>query len=75
MGYISLPSILNAIIDITSYCCVILKMVILHESIKTIQSVFFSVFLKKEENIFSFQKNPKTFFFKKTKKNRWIVFL
>jgi len=30
MGYISLSSDLNAIIGITSYYCVILKMVILH---------------------------------------------
>jgi len=38
MGYISLPSNLNAIIDIKSYYCVILKMVMLHEAIKTIQN-------------------------------------
>jgi len=39
-----LPSNLNAIIGITSYYCVILKIVILHEAIKTIQNrvlVFF----------------------------------
>jgi len=32
-GYISLTSILNAIIGITSYYCVILKMVILHDAV------------------------------------------
>jgi len=36
--YISLPPNLNAIVGITSYYCVILKMVILHDAIKTIQN-------------------------------------
>jgi len=49
MGYISLSSILNAIIGITSYYCVILKMVILHDAIKTIQNGDFVFFLKKEQ--------------------------
>jgi len=58
MGYISLPSDLNAIIGITSYHCVILKMVILHDAIKTIQNrVFVFFFLKKEQKAISFQKN------------------
>jgi len=46
-GYISLLSILNAITG-TSYC-VILKMVILHDAIKTIQNVIFVFFVKKEQ--------------------------
>jgi len=40
-------SILNAIIGITSYYCVILKMVVLHDAIKTIQNGVFMFFLKK----------------------------
>jgi len=66
MGYIALPSILNAIIGITSYC-VILKIVILHDGIKTIQNGVFLFSLKKEQNLVSFQKTKKnTFFLKKT---------
>jgi len=66
MGYISLPSHLNAIIGITSYYCVILKMVILHDAIKTIQNGVF-VFFKKTKTCF-FSKNglDKRVFFKKT---------
>jgi len=45
VGYISLPSNLHAIIGITSYCCVLLKMVILHDAIKTIQNGVFVLFL------------------------------
>ena len=56
MGYISLPSDLKAIIGITSYYCVILKMVILHGAIKTIQNSFFS---KKQQKSDPFQKNKK----------------
>jgi len=41
MGYISLPSVLNAIIGITSYYCVILKLLILHDGMKTIQNWLF----------------------------------
>ena len=41
MGYIFLPSDLNTIIGIKSYFCVILKMVILHDAMKTIQKCFF----------------------------------
>jgi len=57
MGYISLPSDLHAIIGITSYYCVILKMVILQDAIKTIQKRVFVFFLKKNKNLFLFQKN------------------
>jgi len=39
-GHIQLLSILHAMIGITSYCCVILKMVILHDAIKIIQNTF-----------------------------------
>ena len=63
MGYIFLPSCLNATIGITSYYCIILKIVILHDGRKTIQNVFFPISLKKEQNLVSL----------KTKKNRWIV--
>jgi len=65
MGYIALPSILSAIIDITSYYCVILKIVILHDGIKTLQDVFFVFFEKRTKSCF---------FFKKNKKNRWLGF-
>jgi len=44
MGYISLPSDLNAIIGIKSYYCVIQKMVILHDAIKTVQNSVFVFF-------------------------------
>ena len=55
MEYISFPSNLNAIIDIKSYYCVILKMVILHDAIKIIQNrVFVFFFLKKEQKPVSF---------------------
>jgi len=59
MGFISLPSVLNAIIGITSYYCVILKIVILHDEIKTIQNGIFPFSSKKEQNLVSFQKNKK----------------
>jgi len=59
MGYISLPSGLNAIIGMKSYYCVVLKMVILHYAIKTIQSSFLCIFKKKEQKPVSFQKNKK----------------
>jgi len=52
MGYISLPSDLNAIIGITSYHCVILKMVILHDAIKTIQNRVCFFFWKKSKTCF-----------------------
>jgi len=56
MGYIALPSILNASVGITSYYCVILKIVVLHDGIKTIQNGPFQFSLKKEKNLVSFQK-------------------
>jgi len=53
MGYISLPSDLNVIIGIRSYYCVILKMVIMHDAIKTIQNrAFVFFFLKKNKILF-----------------------
>jgi len=53
-GYISLPLILNAIIGITSYYCIIMKTVILHDGIKTIQNWVFLFSLKKEQNLVYF---------------------
>ena len=47
MGYISLPLVLNAIIGLTSYYCVILKMVILHDAIKWFR-IFF-LYLKQQK--------------------------
>jgi len=49
------------VIGITSYYCVILKMVILHDEMKTIPIGFLRVFLK----------NESLFLFKKTKKIGW----
>ena len=70
MRYISLPSILNAIIGITScYYCVILKIVILHDGIKTIQNGVFLFSLKKKENLF-FLNQKNVIFQKKKQKNR-----
>jgi len=60
MEYISLPSNLNVIIGITSYYRVILKFVILHHAIKTIQTGVIVFYFKKR----TYQNNP----FKKTKK-------
>jgi len=65
MGYISLPSNLNAIIGIISYYCIILKMVILHDAIKTTQNGVL-VFKKKERKTVSFQKNKPKNWMKKT---------
>jgi len=62
MGYMSLPSILNAIIDIISYYYVVLKMVILHDVITTIQNEVFPFSLKKEQNLVFFEKPKKMFF-------------
>ena len=59
MEYISLPSNLNAIIGITSYYCVILKMVILHRAIKKIQNEVFVFFVQKEQKTVFIQKNKK----------------
>jgi len=66
MGYISLPSNLISIIGIKSYYCVNLKMVILHDAIKTMENGIFAFFIKKEKKLY-FQKTKK-FGFKKTKK-------
>jgi len=68
MGYISLPSILNAIIDITSCYCVILKIVILHDAIKAIQNGLFCFPKQRTKSCF-FSKNSKNVFF--LKKNRF----
>jgi len=58
IGHIPLFSNLNVIIGITSYYYVILKMVILHDAIKTIQNgVCF--FLKNEQKPVSFQRKQK----------------
>jgi len=53
-GYISLPSNFNGIIGMTSYYCVILKIMILHDSIKTIKNKVLPFSLKKEQNLVSF---------------------
>jgi len=54
MGYISLPSNLNDIIGIKSYYFVILKIMILHDAIKTNKNKVFPFSLKKEQNLVSF---------------------
>jgi len=61
MGNIPLPSDLNAIIGITSYSCVILKMEILHDAIKTIQNRVFVFFYKKGTNCFFSKKQEHGF--------------
>jgi len=63
MGYISLASILNAIIGITSYYCVILKIVILRDGIKTIKNGVLLYSLRKEQNLVSFLKKTGELFF------------
>ena len=68
--YISLPSNLNAIIGITSYYCVILKMVILHDVTKTIQNGVFAFF--KNKNLFFLKKKQNTRICKETKKPWWV---
>jgi len=63
--YISLLSNYNAIIAITSYCCVILQMLMLHNAIKTIQNGAFVLFW----NLFFFKNwiwNNRRVGFKKT---------
>jgi len=62
MGYISLPSNLNAIIGISSYYCVILKMVLLHDAMKIIQKGVLYLFLQKNKNVFLFKKTKKNGF-------------
>jgi len=74
MVRISLLSILNAIIGTTSYYCVILKIAILHDAIKTIQNGVFPFSLKLEQNLVSFQKKQKNGFFSTlpgTEVNAW----
>jgi len=66
MGYISLPSNLNAIIGITSYC-VNLKMVISHDAM---ENVIFAFFIKKEKKLFS--KNKKNSDLRKTKNRLFL---
>jgi len=56
---ISLPPNLNDMIGITSYYCVILQMVILHDAIKTIQNGVF-VFFSKNKNLFFLKKKQNT---------------
>jgi len=81
MGYISVLTYLNAGIGISSYYCVILKMVILHDEIKTIKNGVFVLLIKKEKNCF-FSKNPKKYLkkqvgwvFKKTSFSQpWLSF-
>jgi len=72
--YISLPPNLNAMIGITSYYCVILNRVILHDAIKTIQNGVF-VFLLKNKNLFFFKKNKTPGFEKKQKNPDGLGFL
>jgi len=73
MGYISLPSNLNGIIGITSYYCVILKIMILHNATKTIKNKVFPFSLEKEQNLVSFQKKPGRFFFSCFLNPEWII--
>jgi len=60
MGFISLSSNLNAIIGITSCYCVILKIVTLHDAIKTIQNGVLVFFKKEQKSVFFQKKNKKT---------------
>ena len=77
MGHISLPSNLNGIIlGITSYYCVILKIMILHDAIKTIKNKVFLFSLKiRTKSCFFLKKIKKTRVVKKKQKNnRWVGF-
>jgi len=68
-GYISLPLNLNDTIGITSYYCVILKIMILHDAVKTINNMVFPFSLKKKNKILHLlKKNKKTQVFLKKKK-------
>ena len=62
MGYIALPSILNAL---TSYYCLNLKIVILYDGTKTIQNGVFPFCLKKNKILFIWKKQEDCFFFEK----------
>jgi len=59
---------MNAIIGITSYYCVNLKMVTLHDAIKTIQNMFLCFFSKKRTKTCLFSKKIIKMDEKKTKK-------
>ena len=72
MGYFSLPSSLNAIAAITSYYCVILKIVILDYGIKAIQNAVFLFFLNKKI-LFLFKKAKKRVLLK-APKNQVVYF-
>jgi len=64
MEDISSPSNLNGIIGLTSYYCVILKIMILHDAIITIKNKVFPFSLKKEQNlVYLKKKKKKTGFF------------
>ena len=58
----ALPSFSNPIIGTTSYYCIILKMVILHDAIKTIQNGAFPFSLKKSKILLLFKKSKKIVF-------------
>ena len=62
LGYTSLPSILNAIIGITSYYCVILKMMVIGWCNKNNSEWGFYVFLRKRTRSYFFKKNKQTLF-------------
>jgi len=69
-GYISLPLNLNDTIGITSYYCVILKIMILHDAVKTINNMVFPFSLKKKkQNLASFKKKQENPGVLKKKKN------
>ena len=82
MGYISLPSNLNATIGITSYYCVILKVEILHDAIETIPNGVFVFFFKRAKTCFFWKKTNSDlkkqvgcFFLKKTGFSQpWLSF-
>ena len=62
MEDISSPSNLNGIIGLTSYYCVILKIMILHDAIITIKNKVFPFSLK-EQNLVYLKKKKKTWVF------------
>jgi len=76
MEYISLPSNLNSIIGTTSYYCVILKIMIFHDPIKTIKNKVFPFSKKKITKLcFFFKKTEKPVFLKKQKQVGFFFFL
>ena len=75
MEYISLPSNLNSIIGTTSYYCVILKIMIFHDPIKTIKNKVFPFSKKKITKLcFFFKKTEKPVFLKKQKQVGFFFF-